>query len=130
MPITELKTDSLSQHCTACEHERQISFSELAVGVIRQDVVDPYMIALPVCAACGAREFLLRTPNPNALVGIRPGSYSHLHRLLVDRLHHLLIQAGRIAEGADRRVLKGLPRTDTELETWLPDGWRLPAMSR
>lgn len=126
MPITKLRADSIQQHCSACASQQDVPLAQLAAGVSRDTVIDPYIIALPTCAGCGAREFLIRTAQPEQLARLRPGSYGHLHHLLVDRLHFQLVGQRRVVAGADVRELEKLPRTDTELETWLPDGLTLP----
>ena len=126
MPIIALNPDSIQQHCNACGVQQELPFAQLAAGINRDGIIDPYVMALPVCPGCGASEFLIRTANPAELARIRPGSYSHLHHLLVDRLHFQLASQGRVIEGADQAELENLPRTDQELETWLPDGLLLP----
>lgn len=128
MPITELRSASILQDCAACEAQQEVPFSALAAGANRDTVIDPYIIALPTCPGCGAREFLIRTAYPDEIARIKPGSYGHLHRLLVDRLHHHLIEQARVIEGAIVRELEKLPRTDEELEKWLPDGLILPRL--
>lgn len=130
MPITELTSDSTRQQCASCSAEQEILLARLAAGTNRDGVIDLYIIALPTCPGCGAREFLIRTPDPAELARARPGSYSHVHRLLVDRLHHRLVDQDRIVQGADRRTMATLERTDRELETWLPAGSRLPVPPR
>lgn len=127
MPIIALNPDNIHQHCSACDAQQELPFTQLAAGISRDGIIDPYVMALPACSGCGAREFLIRTANPEELARIRPGSYSHLHHHhLVDRLHFQLANSGRVIEGADPAELENLPRTDQDLETWLPDGLLLP----
>jgi hypothetical protein len=126
MPITELKPNRIEQRCAACEATRELPLTDLTAGIQRGEQVDPLLIGLPACPDCGAREFLIRSPARDDLTRITPGSYGHLHRLLVDRLHRDLVTAGRIVDGADRQSLANLPRTEEDLETWLPRGPRLP----
>ena len=122
MPIEELADDHLVQRCASCAAANTVPSASLAAGVAGV-LVDPRIVALPACAACGAQEFLVRSlatdPEPAA-----PGGYSYLHRLLVDHLHAVLVSKGQTLKGAPAAP-PGKLADDATLKRWLPTGLKL-----
>lgn len=127
MPLEELADDHLVQRCLGCSSTHQHAYAAmLAAPTLATEVpAEARVVALPACAVCGAHEFLVRSSDaegPHAA----PGSYSHLHRLLVDHLHERLA-AGRATElGAKRKASKATKDASVEaLQRWFPEGLKL-----
>ncbi len=97
MPIVELRDQDLEQQCAVCGATRSVPLAELSAGVeIAPEMIDPSVIALPTCARCSAREFLVRTPGQEANgKGTGEGLPSDRHRQLVRDLHATLIRVQR-----------------------------------
>jgi len=123
MPIRELRTNDLDQECAKCGTVVAVPVNAIVAGVSRDGQTNPNVIALPVCAACGATEFLLRSPvgeeHPSQ------GSYGHKHRLLVDMLHARLVQRGRLAEGLKPAEVPTKEPPAAVIDRWFKNGLRL-----
>ena len=83
MPIVQVSTDHLRQLCTVCQQRRDVPFDSLSFTG-EPDGPDTGILAIPPCG-CGATEFLVRAPQDEPEHPL-PGSYGHLHRLMVDAL--------------------------------------------
>jgi hypothetical protein len=109
MPIEELTPIDVSHACCFCGTTHRTALSVLRAS--QQEAPIPVaddVVRLPQCE-CGAVEFLAHS-LPNETAHPSPGSYGHLHRLLVDHLH---------------AVLDGATDGPAELAQWFPDGLRL-----
>jgi hypothetical protein len=97
MPIYEVTDTDVVQRCSNCNQTNRIALTELQAGVPSPDgsAADPRLVALPACPSCKSGEFLIRSsdndpPHP------APGSFGHLHRLLVDHLQSVLVTTNRV----------------------------------
>ncbi len=104
MPVIKILEDRIKQECISCEKTHDIPFSDITVGVVREDQIDGKLIQLPACKRCGAQEFLIRSSD-NEPEHSNPGSFGHLHRLLVDILHSKLVEKGNIIPDIDPQSL-------------------------
>lgn len=124
MAIREIRTSDFDQECAKCGAVRAVTFSSVEVGVARDNQVDSRIVPLPPCQTCGATEFLLRSPTGEEHP--TPGSYGHLHRVLVDELHARLVKANRVANGIDAKTV---PLKEPSAETigrYFSAGLKLP----
>lgn len=128
MPIEELADDHLVQRCAHCAAAHTVQHTAIAAGVATTaGPVEPAVVALPACAACGAQEFLVRSPA-GAPEPAAPGGYGHLHRLLVDCLHARLVARGRVPKEIRKAGGAAAAAFDEgALKRWFPAGLRLPA---
>ena len=112
MPILSIEDRGIQQQCIVCENVRQVPFAELALV---DDGGGGPIIAVPACAECSSVEYLL-VSSDDAPAHPLPGSYGHLHSLLVNHLY------GELAadRGADETLLHR--PTVEELAVWFPDG--------
>lgn len=123
MPIREIHDRDLEQECIACGRSNMYGFDAITAGIAHEERVDPNIIRLPVCGHCGAQEFLIRSPSKDEHPA--PGSYGHLHRLLVDELHARLVNAGRLEGAIDA---ENIPRHEPNpeiLRRYFPERLRL-----
>jgi hypothetical protein len=102
-----LEKDLLRQSCANCKRERDLTVSELELGVEG----GPDVIALPPCE-CGAREFLTRTWDTVEEVPELVGSPMDLQRRSVNGLAQHLKGLGRSHPSAleAHRAEKAAPR--------------------
>jgi hypothetical protein len=128
MPIRELRDADLDQECIECGEVRVVAFDEIEVGVAQSDMVDPAIVPLPECPKCGAREFLVRSAEGEEHPS--PGSYSHLHRLLVDALHARLVKAERVVSGLDPKGVLLREPSDEVIGEWFKGGLVLPRSAK
>ena len=123
MPIREIRADDLDQECIKCGRVVAVPLTAIAAGVSREGQVNPNVVAMPICAACGSAEFLLRSPygeeHPSQ------GSYGHKHKLLVDKLHAELVQRGRVAEGLKPEDVPTKEPPTAVMDKWFKNGLRL-----
>ncbi|WP_434345744.1 hypothetical protein ACN6A1_27850 [Myxococcus virescens] len=129
MAIHEVTADDVLQRCARCGSGNRLSLDTLEVGVARREDVDDGLVQLPPCPACRSTEFLIRAPEGEP-EHPAPGSFGHLHRLLVGHLHAELVQRGRLhtvlkpkGGGAGRVVVRPLPQEARE--RWFPQGLRI-----
>ncbi|TQF11031.1 hypothetical protein FJV41_36380 [Myxococcus llanfairpwllgwyngyllgogerychwyrndrobwllllantysiliogogogochensis] len=129
MAIHEVTAEDVLQRCARCGSGNRLSLNLLEVGVANREDVDDGLVQLPPCPACRSTEFLIRAaegePEHPA-----PGSFGHLHRLLVGHIHAELVQRGRLHMGlkskggrAGKMVLPPLPQETRE--RWFPQGLRI-----
>jgi hypothetical protein len=114
MPILQIETDSIHQSCAKCSTTRTLPLSDLAI-----DEQSPGIVSLPPCD-CGAVEYLISAPCDE--VHSSPGSFGHLHRLLVDAIHSALESAESSAPLA-RRAASAIGAEN--VATWFPNGLRI-----
>jgi hypothetical protein len=127
MPIEQLLDDHLVQRCAGCATTRTIPHASLVAGVGGSSGMpfDPAVIEMPACAACKAQEFFVRSGAEVPSVPA-PG-YGHLHRLLVDRLHDMLVAQKRVVPDAPTTAIRvGPPVDDATMKRWFPNGLVLP----
>src|SRR4051812_10280104 len=97
MAILEVTNTDVLQRCERCENERWIPLAGLQAGVALDPVSgsDPTIIPLPPCPNCSSFECLIREPDDEP-AHPSPGSFGHLHRLLVNHLHSVLVSANKV----------------------------------
>lgn len=126
MAILEITATEVVQHCAKCGRENRLPLAGLEVGISIHGVPaaelapDPRPIQLPPCPTCKSQEFLIRSeegePEHRA-----PGSFGHLHRLLVDHLHSELVKANKVSQHlrdqqgrVDPKIAKPLKQADRD----------------
>ena len=110
MPIIELTSDTFSQSCAVCSSERTFALGD---AVPEETASGSRLIRLPTCIKCGSVELLIPLQSdPDA--DPEPGSYGHLHRLLVEELDERLTPTR--ADGARR----------SKREKWFATGFKVP----
>jgi hypothetical protein len=129
MSIHEVNSTELLQRCGKCAAENRIALDALEVGVARDEQTDPRVIPLPACPTCRSTEFLLRSPDDEP-PHPAPGSFGHLHRLLVDAVHTELVKRKRVIpllKDKQGRVDPTLakPVATEELARWFPQGLKI-----
>jgi hypothetical protein len=124
MPIRELRDSDLDQQCANCGAVAAIGVDDLAVGVAHDTQLNPALVGLPPCAACGSTEFLIRSPDGEEHPA--PGSFGHKHKLLVDKLHARLVQRGQVALGLDAAKVTTKEPPEAVMDRWFKDGLKLP----
>ena len=111
MPIIELSSDTFVQSCAVCSGKETVEMSE----ALPEDTgAGDHLIRLPTCRNCGAVELLIplqSDPDDHP----EPGSYGHLHRLLVEELDERLTPSRADAARTAKRA------------KWFPSGFNLPA---
>lgn len=97
MAILEVTTTDVLQRCENCETERRIPLAGIQAGVQIDNVgaADPTIVPLPQCPECNSFEYLIREPDDEP-PHPSPGSFGHLHRLLVNQLHATLVGSGKV----------------------------------
>jgi hypothetical protein len=128
MAIHEVTEDAVVQRCASCKRDNRIAIASLRVGVEHGDHRDESLIPLPVCPGCGSVEVLRRSAD-NEGDHPAPGTFGHLHRMLVDHLHAELVQRDQVApafrtNGRCDTVL-ARPLTASAIERWFPRGMKL-----
>jgi hypothetical protein len=129
MAIHEVTAENVFQRCVRCGTGNRLSLDALEVCIARREDVDDGLVQLPPCPSCRSTEFLIRAaegePEHPA-----PGSFGHLHGLLVDHLHAELVQRGRLhtalkPTGGSTRQVVVRPLTQEARERWFPQGLRI-----
>ena len=95
MSIHEMNATEVLQRCGKCAAENRIVLDSLEVGVARDDQTDAAVVSLPACPTCRSTEFLLRSPDDEP-AHPAPGSFGHLHRMLVDEVHAELVKRKKV----------------------------------
>lgn len=130
MALHEITQQHVMQRCSRCDSDNRTAIDLLEVGVARHDDVDDSLVQLPPCPSCRSTEFLVHS-DAGEPTHPSPGSYGHLHRLLVDHLHAELIQRERLHSALNSRAgnkkLVVSPLTQEVRERWFPHGLRLEA---
>ena len=108
MSIREITDTDIEQLCENCGQTRRLNLADLKVGVIREKQPIANVVRLPQCESCGSAEFLFPSgkdepDHPS------PGSFGHLHRILVDVLHSQLLKEGRHVGVCDFSNAHALP---------------------
>lgn len=129
MSIHEMTSTEVVQRCGKCAAENRIALDTLEVGVARDEQTDASVVPLPACPTCRSTEFLLRSPNDEP-AHPAPGSFGHLHRLLVDEMHAELVKRKKVIpllkdnQGrVDPKLAK--PVAAEELARWFPQGLKI-----
>ena len=129
MSIHEMTSTEVLQRCGKCAAENRIALDTLEVGVARDEQTDASVVPLPACPTCRSTEFLLRSPNDEP-AHPAPGSFGHLHRLLVDEMHAELVKRKKVIpllkdnQGrVDPKLAK--PVAVEELARWFPQGLKI-----
>jgi hypothetical protein len=129
MSIHEMTSTEVLQRCGKCAAENRIALDTLEVGVARDEQTDGSVVPLPACPTCRSTEFLLRSPNDEP-AHPAPGSFGHLHRLLVDEMHAELVKRKKVIpllkdnQGrVDPKLAK--PVAAEELARWFPQGLKI-----
>jgi len=129
MSIHEMTSTEVVQRCGKCAAENRIALDTLEVGVARDEQTDASVVPLPACPKCRSTEFLLRSPNDEP-AHPAPGSFGHLHRLLVDEMHAELVKRKKVIpllkdnQGrVDPKLAK--PVAAEELARWFPQGLKI-----
>jgi hypothetical protein len=131
MSIHELNATEVLQRCGKCAAENRIVLDSLEVGVARDDQTDASVVPLPACPTCRSTEFLLRSPIDEP-AHPAPGSFGHLHRMLVDEVHAELVKRKRVIpllkdqQGrVDAKLAK--PVAAEDVARWFPRGMKIEA---
>ncbi|GAB4212031.1 MAG: hypothetical protein OHK0013_34290 [Sandaracinaceae bacterium] len=129
MSIHEMTSTEVVQRCGKCAAENRIALDTLEVGVARDEQTDASVVPLPACPTCRSTEFLLRSPNDEP-AHPAPGSFGHLHRLLVDEMHAELVKRKKVIPllkanpgRVDPKLAK--PVAAEELARWFPQGLKI-----
>jgi hypothetical protein len=124
MPLRAMTMSSLVHRCSKCDRVREIEFDELTVE-LGDDPLVACAVRLPWCPGCRTEEHLL---GASAAVPEHPhpGSYAHLHRLLVDHACAELIRAGRGSNAAAVDEARVRRRPPGQLAAWFPSGLSMP----
>lgn len=128
MAVREIRSADFDQECARCGAVRAVSLSSVEVGVARDNQIDTRVVPLPPCPTCGATEFLIRSPADEEYPA--PGSYGHLHRILVDELHARLVKANQVAKGLDSKTVEVKQPAAEMLGRYFPDGLKLSPPSK
>jgi hypothetical protein len=121
MPIQSLSARSLQQRCIACGALRSIGLEQLETGILSEHEDAASVVVLPTCNGCGSVEFLFGSSEDQP-EHTSPGSYGHLHRLLVNQLHAELLDADQISAESRSRTPRLKRPGDSVLAQWFPHG--------
>lgn len=127
MAIYEVLDDNILQRCENCMSANLLALDDLLVGVEHEGKTDERIVPLPACSACGSGEYLIRTAKEDPEHPV-PGSFGHLHRLLVDHVHAELVRRKRVASSLRERTAESLVAktvADTAFRRWFPQGLKL-----
>lgn len=131
MSIHEMNATEVLQHCGKCAAENRIALDSLEVGVARDDQTDATVVSLPACPTCRSTEFLLRSPDDEP-AHPAPGSFGHLHRMLVDEVHAELVKRKKVIPllkdplgFVDLALAKPIAASD--VARWFPQGLKIEA---
>lgn len=131
MSIHEMNSTDVLQRCGKCAAENRIALDSLEVGVARDDQADASVVPLPACPTCRSTEFLLRSPDDEP-AHPAPGSFGHLHRMLVDEVHAELVKRKKVIPllkdkqgGVDPKLAR--PVTAEDVARWFPQGLKIEA---
>ncbi|NTX51842.1 hypothetical protein [Myxococcus sp. CA039A] len=129
MAIHEVTVEDVLQRCARCGSGNRLSLEALEVGVARREDIDDGLVQLPPCPACRSTEFLIR-PAESEPEHPAPGSFGHLHRLLVGHVHAKLVERGRLhsvlnPKGGGAGKVAVRPLSQEARERWFPQGLRI-----
>jgi hypothetical protein len=125
MPIVEIREDHVRQRCAKCRSERDIEVGALA-SAAEAGLLDTAVLGLPACS-CGSTEFLIRAPDgepPHP----SPGSFGHLHRMIVDALVDGLKERANGGQNAASLARIAEAQLGASLVAkWFPNGLKIDA---
>lgn len=129
MALNEITDVDVRLRCGRCSVDTRVAITTLVVGVVRNGTPDERVIALPACATCASNEFLMRTPDDDPAYPA-PGSYGHLHRMLVDHLHADLINRDKMITEVRTKIGTNKaafirPLTADLIARWFPAGLKI-----
>ena len=129
MAIFQITDTEVVQRCAKCSQENHTPLSKLQVGVARDSShTDLSIIPLPQCPKCKSGEFLIQSDD-SAPAYPAPGSFGHLHRMLVDQLHAQLVSAGQVNPAITVKPT-ARPVAAADLKRWFPSGMKIdPALT-
>jgi hypothetical protein len=132
MPIESLNDRTVELRCINCGTAQTLKLDTLELRLepgVRSDT-SPAKIELPVCAkaGCNSSETLFTSPETSAIAAV-PGSYGHLHSVLVDTLAAQLIQGGRLKGGDRVTAERAIRPREEEASVFFADGLILPLTS-
>lgn len=129
MSIHEMNATEVLQRCGKCASENRIAIDSLEAGVAHDEQTDARVVPLPACPTCRSTEFLIRSPDDEQ-VHPAPGSFGHLHRMLVDQVHADLISRKKVIgalrdkEGrVDSSVAR--PVANDDVQRWFSRGLKI-----
>ena len=122
MTITRLTSEVLEHLCDQCNARRELSLRALRLGPPSGTPGRLLVVALPSCE-CGSIEHLF----PSSSEHRAPGSFGHLHGLLVTVLVARLIDRGAVGDHIDVSALDYAAPKQSTLQRWFPNGLRLDA---
>jgi hypothetical protein len=132
MPIESLNDRTVDVRCINCGTARTLELEELELKLEKGARPDasPARIDLPSCPNrdCGSSESLFASPGKPAIAAV-PGSYGHLHSVLVDTLAAQLIQGGRLKGGERATAERAVRPREEEASAFFADGLTLPLTS-
>jgi len=134
MAIHEVTDTEVLQSCAKCNAENRIALSGVDVGVARDDQSDARIVLLPACPTCRATECLIRSPDDEPAYPA-PGTFGHLHRMLVDHLHAELVKKNKVIPAlrdnrgrADQALAR--PVAQVTKDKWFPRGMKIDTPAR
>lgn len=122
MAIYEITATEVVQRCATCGQENRIPLEDLEAGVSIPNgpPPDPSHIQLPPCPRCKSQEYLIRSTDGDP-EHPAPGSFGHLHRLMVDHLHSEFIKANKVSKElrdqrgkADQKLARPIKQADRD----------------
>ncbi len=129
MSIHEMNATEVLQRCSKCNAENRIVIDSLEAGVARDDQTDARIVPLPACPTCRSTEFLIRSPDDEQ-AHPAPGSFGHLHRMLVDQVHAELIKRKKVIgalKDKQGRVDSSVARpvSSDDVQRWFSGGLKI-----
>jgi hypothetical protein len=119
MPIESISTKSVQQRCIHCRQARALELEQLEIGILEAGGTAATVVSLPACAGCQTVEFLFGSSDAQP-EHPSPGSYGHLHGLLVNRLHAELLDADQVSDESRSRTPRLKRPSDEVLARWFP----------
>jgi hypothetical protein len=132
MPIESLNDRTVELRCINCGAARTLELEKLELKLepgARPDAA-PAKIDLPVCvsADCCSTETLFASPAKPAIAAV-PGSYGHLHSVLVDKLAAQLIKNRRVKGGEIAAAEEIIRTREEEVNAFFTEGLVLPLIT-
>jgi len=129
MSIHEMNATDVLQHCAKCSAVNRIALDSIEVGIARDEQTDARLVALPACPGCRSTEVLIRSPD-NEQAYPAPGSFGHLHRMLVDQIHAELVKRKRVMPSlkdkqgrVDATIAR--PVSSEDVQRWFSKGLKI-----
>jgi len=129
MSIHEMNATEVLQRCGKCNAENRIVIDSLEAGVARDDQADPRVVPLPACPTCRSTEFLIRSPDAEQ-GHPAPGSFGHLHRMLVDQVHAELVKRKKVISALKDKLGRvdstiARPVSPEDVQQWFSKGLKI-----